>query len=264
MTILVGVLCEDGVVIGSDSAISFSRGIHLPGTMERTDAIKVQVIGGKIVTAYTGEVGLGQRYLEQLKAMHGSNLLTKAKVMELATDIAERVINDFRRTGSVLQQRHDYGWGLGCLLGFPNGNVPELFEFDPIQFHPERVGDKGADGQPRRPRICSMGSAQALADPFLSFASGLIWAKDEAPKVADAKLVVAWTLQHTIRLNVGGVGGAIQLAAMERDGKDWIGRTVDTGEIETQIQELENHVRDYRKEMIAKAAAAPAPPQKQA
>lgn len=261
MTVLVGILCDDGVVIGSDSAISFGVGIHLR-TIERPDAVKVQIIDGKIITATTGEVGLSQRYFEKLKGMHGKNELNKAKVMEQATFISEQMIQDFRRTASVLQNQRDYGWGLGALLGLPLNGEPELFEFDPIGFHPERVGDKDNDGKCRRPRITSLGSGQLLADPFLSFSSSLFWAEDDSPKTADAKLVVAWTLQHAIKLNPGGIGGDIQLAALEKRGKNWEAGYVDLGEIDAQIKDLEEHIRDYRQGMIKKAADAEPPPKK--
>lgn len=261
MTVLVGILCEDGVVIGSDSALTFSAGVN-NRTIEQNTGVKVHIIGNKLITATTGALGLSQRYVEVLKGLSNSGKLSQAKVMEQVTFVAEQVIADFRRTGSALQMQPQHGWGMGCLLGMAVSNSPELFEFDPVQFHPERKGDPDGDGTDRSPRIVSMGSGQQLADPFLGFVSGLFW-KDDAPRVVDAKLAVVWTLQHAIKLNTGGVGGDIQLAVLEKPDKQWIAHAADIGEIQEQVDELEKYIGDYRTLMLEKAkqgADAPIPP----
>lgn len=264
MTVLVGILCDDGVVIGSDSALTF--GVDpIVRTIEQNNAVKVHVIGNKLITATTGAVGLSQRFVELLKAQANSGKLDGAKVMEVATSIAESVVSNFRRTTSALQMQPNHGWGLGCLIAMAVAGKPELFEFDPIGFHPERKGDKDPDGKCRSTRIVSMGSGQTLADPFLGFVSGLFW-KEEPPRLVDAKLAVVWTLQHAITLNTGGIGGNIQLAVLEKPNNQWTAHMADTGEILEQIADLEKHIGGYRTAMIEKSVAkpdAPIPPKPQ-
>ena len=54
MTILVGLLCKDGIVIGSDSSATF--GTMQNRTIEQpTD--KIEIIDGKVIIAGTGQVG---------------------------------------------------------------------------------------------------------------------------------------------------------------------------------------------------------------
>jgi 20S proteasome alpha/beta subunit len=262
MTVLVGILCDDGVVIGSDSTMTFGAGPHIR-TIEQSNAVKVHIIGNKLITATTGSVGLSQRYVEILKAMSNGGKLNQAKVMEQATFIAEEVAKDFRRTTSALQMQANHGWGLGALLGMAVNGNPELFEYDHIGFQPERKGDKDAEGKCRTTRIVSMGSGQTLADPFLGFISGVFW-KDDAPRLVDAKLAVVWTLQHTITLNTGGIGGEVQLAVLEKINNQWTAHMADTGEIQEQIADLEKHIGSYRSGMIEsskpKADGGPKPP----
>ena len=53
MTLLVGVLCTDGVVIGSDSAATLESGVL------QSPVKKVHVVNDSILVATAGSVGLG-------------------------------------------------------------------------------------------------------------------------------------------------------------------------------------------------------------
>jgi 20S proteasome alpha/beta subunit len=67
MTVLVGILCSDGVVIGCDSAELAGRAGNY--TIERQEGVfKIELIGSDVVTAYTGATGLSQRFNEQISS----------------------------------------------------------------------------------------------------------------------------------------------------------------------------------------------------
>jgi 20S proteasome alpha/beta subunit len=59
MTVLVGVLCADGVVVGSDSSATFSAARNL-NTIEQP-VRKTFLVGSDVIFATTGAGGLGQR-----------------------------------------------------------------------------------------------------------------------------------------------------------------------------------------------------------
>lgn len=61
MTILVGIKCKDGIIIGSDSSATFSAGQI--STIEQTTK-KIEILHNKIIVAGTGQIGLGQRYCD--------------------------------------------------------------------------------------------------------------------------------------------------------------------------------------------------------
>jgi len=85
-----------------------------------------------------------------------------------------------------------------------------------------------------------------MADPFLGHAYRLLFG-DTAPRLDRAKLAVSWTLDHVIRYNTGGIGGAQQLAIIERN-KDgvWQASYIDPkGEISQQLDELERYSSDF-------------------
>ena len=252
MTVLVGILCDDGVIIGADSAETVVHGAAFR-TIEFPGAIKIKIIGSSVITAATGSVGLAQRFNQKMLAMNNKGELRKADVIEQGTFISEKIINDFKRTPSAPQNHPHTGWGLGALVALPLNSKPELFEFDSIQFHPERRGDPGQDGKDRTSRIVSMGSGQVIADPFLGFIRNLFWTSDK-PKLKDAKVAVAWTLKHVISLNPGGVGGPQQLAVLEKIGAQWEASEIEPGEIADQVIDLEEHIGKYRQAMLDKTA----------
>jgi hypothetical protein len=162
VTVIVGILCEDGVVIGSDSAATYgpTPQVH---TIEH-QALKIEIIEGDVITAATGPVGLAQRLndifgslFRTLRASdqpqqqqpimvgpmgfqmspiqvalsrvpQGQVPIDSITAIELARLAAETAISDFNRTRSIGQQSH--GWGLGALLAFVKGDIPHLIEFD--------------------------------------------------------------------------------------------------------------------------------------
>src|ERR1035437_432847 len=69
MTVIVGILCSDGVVIGTDSAMAAGR-VLTGYTIERQDGdvLKIEVIEKDIITAGTGAMGLAQRFNDRVVA----------------------------------------------------------------------------------------------------------------------------------------------------------------------------------------------------
>jgi hypothetical protein len=69
MTVIVGILCSDGVVIGSDSAMAAGR-LHTGYTIERQegDVLKIEIIERNVITAGTGAMGLAQRFNDRVEA----------------------------------------------------------------------------------------------------------------------------------------------------------------------------------------------------
>ena len=290
MTVLVGILCEDGVVIGSDSAMASSP---IPGqiTMGREEGqvLKIEIIDGQIITAMTGNVGLGQRCNDQIanifrelkrpfqapKLVPGigavgtpiqqmlMNQISPTKVpfneispVEVGRTIAQLVINDFRRTQSALQMNNpQHGWGMGALLAFVKGDTPYLIEFDAAQFHPEFKGQPDPQRGDRVWRGVSMGSGQPIADTFLAHAYRMLFGSS-TPRVDRAKLAVVWTVDHVKRYNTGLIGGKIQLAVLQKVKGEWTAHHEDVGQAEQQMKELEEYISGFGKKSLETSGAA--------
>ena len=79
MTVLVGVLCQEGVILGSDSSATFAAG-NL-NTIEQS-VQKTFVIGNDVILATTGAGGLGQRLQHILQTLRGAVSFDLASAQE--------------------------------------------------------------------------------------------------------------------------------------------------------------------------------------
>ena len=175
MTILVGVLCKDGVVMGADGSATFAAGdlktIEQPTT-------KIEIVFDQIVIAGTGQIGLGQRFCRLFNTSWGE----AAKVgdgVDACRKMCEFAINDF---ASTRVEKGQYG----ALVAFPFKGEFKLCEFAARDLQPELKTDKLW--------YVSMGSGQLIVDPFLALMRRVFWTKG-LPTHQDATFAVYWALR---------------------------------------------------------------------
>lgn len=229
MTVLVGVKCTDGVVIGADSMATSSMGPNRLIQLLSND--KVQLIGNMGIMASTGSVGLSQRFKAVLDSIWRTG--KRDDSISYMNDVTAQTLNDFGKTH--LQSHPPHGIGFGALHAMIIKGQPYLFEFGTTDFQPEiKQGKLFA---------VSLGSGQLLADPFLAFVSRVLW-KEQEPTVRMAKVGVYWVLDHTIQYAPGGVGKPIKLAVLEKtDGVNWQASVLDDTQEQAQyIKELEEKI----------------------
>lgn len=246
MTVLVGVQCSDGVVIGADSIATSSMGtsplIHLQSNS------KIQIFDGKVIVAATGAVGHSQRLSEHVKEALAGGVFNMAKRRECVTNISKRLINDLQVSLAPLKNN---GYGFGALIAAVHSDAAYLVEYDTATFQPE-IKDGNLF-------FVSMGSGQMLADPFLAFVSRVLW-RGKMPTVADAKFGVFWALKHAITLAPGGVGEPIIIASLQKSGNTWVAaETADNQELQEYIADLEKHIGAFARAAIEAAPTAPVP-----
>jgi 20S proteasome alpha/beta subunit len=96
MTAIVGILCKDGIVVGTDSSATFST----PGirTIEQP-AKKLDVIENRIIVAGTGQIGLGQRFCGIVKTAYDEKLFSKS-YLDVGRGLSKRAIHDFIDTSA--------------------------------------------------------------------------------------------------------------------------------------------------------------------
>ena len=202
MTILVGVKCTDGIVIGVDSIATSAHGRNPLVQIVSND--KLQLVGNKGLLAATGSVGLAQR-IHLIADKMWTDRKYSGGAMKVATEFTAASVADFASTNVQMSQQH--GLGFGALLGMVIDNKPELIEFGTTDFQPEiKQGNLFA---------VSMGSGQILADPFLAFVSRVLW-HGKMPDVKLGKAGVFWVLDHTIKYAPGGVGEPIKLGVLQK------------------------------------------------
>lgn len=249
MTVLVGVRCSDGVVIGADSVATSAAGNQ--GLM-RMATDKIAVVGDRVIVAGTGAVGLGQRFQGVVKAAWDAKVFQKP-CLDCCKHLAATAVNDFRGTGVPFNGQGG-GYNFGALMAAPLEDKPQLVEFALSDFQPEVKNDKL--------HFVSMGSGQMLAEPFMGFISRVIWG-GQAPDVQQATLGVVWALQHAIEMAPGGVGLPIRIATLRKEGGAWKARVLTDEELQEplqHIQAIEDRIRQYPAEILAQAMAQPEPP----
>jgi hypothetical protein len=244
MTAVVGILCKDGVVIGTDSATTFMAGEVR--TVEQSIE-KLYICQNKIIVAGSGSVGHAQRFNENVdKAWHNKLFVHSAArtPMDVARELSAAQVADFGKTGAI---QGTYG----ALVAFPHRDGPQLCEFNIKDFQPEM----------KNPGMwfCSMGSTQPMTDSFLCLMRQIFWT-DGPPNLSDGMFAATWTLDHAIRYNPGGVNSPVRMAVLQND----VVRGVPEDELQEHRQSIHaacERLRDYRKELHkADAPTLPKPP----
>jgi Proteasome subunit len=232
MTSIVGVLCEDGVVIGTDSSATF--GTRTYRTIEQPFE-KIDIIGGHIIVAGTGQIGLGQRFCEVVNKSWDEKKFQLSSI-EVGKHLSKSAIQDF---GETRAEKGQYG----ALVGFPIGHTPHLCEFAVDDFQPELKTE--------RLWYCSMGSAQSITDPFLAFIRDAFWSNGR-PNLYDGIFATVWALAHAIQVNPGGVNGPIRIGILERTHKGQFEARLlaeeELGEHYQNIDEVKSSLQDFQKQ----------------
>jgi ATP-dependent protease HslVU (ClpYQ) peptidase subunit len=232
LTLIVGVRCEDGVVMGADSAATLSA-LGQPTVRQQYD--KVEIIGDKVLVAVSGPVGLGQRLVGELanawtnKKLTGESWEVMTTLRRLfmphledefkAAQVAQPVVGALARE-SVLSH---------TLAAMPVKKEPRLFQFD-HQGAPEEAKEK-------LPFVC-IGSGQYLADPFMAFIAELFWQKGKFPSLPDGVFATVWTIEHAISVAPGGIAGPVQVHILAKDDSDWMARRLEDSDLQEHYQAI--------------------------
>ena len=230
MTVLVGIKCKDGIVIGSDSSVTFGAGGG--NTIEQT-ARKIEIIENSIICAGTGQLGLGQRFCHQLGEAYRSKKFAGMGAVDTGRVMAEVGMADFAKTNVTKGQ-------YGALVAFIARKELQLCEFAAADLQPELKTDQIW--------YASMGSGQTIADPFLGLMRKVFW-KDGMPTLSDGAFIAAWTLQHTIDVNAGGVNGPINLATLQIVNDKPVATYLSQEQLEQHLENVngaETHLAAYR------------------
>lgn len=237
MTSIVGVLCEDGVVIGSDSAATFGSADRR--TIEQPYE-KLEIISNGVIFAPTGSVGFAQRFSEIIKNAYSKKEFEDAS--KVSKKLSGEFIKDLLSTGLRFEKL-----GFGALVAFPSKTGLHLCEFDTSTFQPEFKTEKMW--------YVSLGCAQDITDPFLGFIRDIYWS-DGQPTVNEAIFAVIWTLQHAIDVNTGGVKGPIRIATLQKNKYKTEVKILD----ETEMHEHQQFISHSKEQLRQMRKSNPNPP----
>lgn len=226
MTLIIGIQCHDGVVVGADGAATLGA---LGMRTVRQPVRKLTIIDGRVIVGVSGPVGLGQRYVHEVETLWSGKKLSGKKPVEAMTVIrdalwthAEKELKAASVAAQVLGPQLAAQSALAhALVAYPAAKEPCLIQFS------EQCCPELAD--PNLPFV-AIGIGQPIADPFLAFLREIFW-PNRLPSVNDGIFATLWTLRHAIATNPGGVADPIQIAVLEKSGGDWGGKILGDAEL---------------------------------
>ena len=213
MTLIVGVKCSDGVVIGADSAATLGSG----GQQTVKEVVtKLEIIKDTLILGVSGPVGLAQRYAGEIGALSSNELQTLGRLRghEIGVEISKKLWMhaqpEYERAGQVAQAVRNNAPLLNAhhqtVVAIRGSGEDRLFQFSETCAPEESTVDL--------PYV-SIGSGQANADPFLSFLRRVFWPQGTHLNVSQGIFISLWSLTQTIRSSPGGVAFPIVMAVLQ-------------------------------------------------
>src|SRR5271166_4566238 len=172
MTSIVGIRCESGVVVATDSSVTFGDGQFLR-TIEQQTEKKLEIIDNCLIIAGTGYVGHHQRFCAAVSQLSRNGHLRGKAALDIGKLIAQAAINDFGQTTPAIHMRDI---PFSALVAFPAVDGPQLCEF------PGKIGFQPEIKDPKDLWFASAGSGQPITDPFLALFRSIFW-KDAVPSI---------------------------------------------------------------------------------
>jgi Proteasome subunit len=234
MTLIIGILCQDGVVLGADGMATF--GALGQRTIQQSTK-KLTIIGNCIAIGTSGPVGLGQRFTATLEELWSNRKLSGKAPHEATTILqdsfwqyARREFEAAKVTAPLLGQSALESAISYTVLAMPLGKKACL-----IQFNQHCSPELASSDLP----FIAIGSGQLLADSFLAFLRRIFWA-NRLPRVSEGVLATVWCLEQAIRTNPGGVGQPIQVITLEKTPTDWAVRELAGTDFEEHLQAIQD------------------------
>lgn len=242
MTLIVGILCSDGVAMASDSAAMLSTG--MAPTIGQQAVKKVLNLSNAILYASTGSVGMSQLVWHTVSTLWKrnpsplQNAADDGSLMKVLGSEIAKTVGQYLQTGALIRQFGMDGSASLCksLIAIPVQRIPTLFTFD--------YGGQPEMATPELPFV-AIGSGQAIADPFLAFLKRLLWPK-RLPTLAEGRLAAVWTIAHVTLTNPGGVGGDTQL---------WILPRAPAGQMPVPVEITQAQIQEHLAQIAAAATA---------
>ncbi len=237
MTVVVGFLCTDGVVIAADSMLTPVIGGVGVG---HHHGKKISVLQGPQLFAFAGDVGIAMRF-RLLADVNHATIAGTQNTLDFPIQISQAIMQQLKATealgqaggtSTVLAFGHQ-GQAHCCV--FESGLQPRLLDADHYYF--------------------AQGSGKLSADPFLRFLADIFCVAGR-PSVRDAVFLATWAVQHVIEVNPGGVAPPIRLATFELEGATFVAREMPENEIAEHREAVASAAEALRQWRIALGAAA--------
>ena len=249
MTLIVGIKCTDGIVVGADGAATLGNATGTRTVIQPVN--KLHILQDRIIMGVSGPVGLGQLYCARVESLWKDKKLGISLTLpEVQKELCEAIQKDAMPALATAQASIPFLGQLGAfslastvsLVALPVGGLtgkPEL-----IQCAYNGQAEAATNDLP----YIAIGSGQPIADPHLALLRRVFW-PDKLPNIADGIFAAMWTLLHAIQVNTGGVAEPIQMAVLEKSKGNELRAHELSGQLVAEhrqhVKEAEEHLQSF-------------------
>lgn len=252
MTLIIGIRCSDGIVLGADGAATLGS---MGQRTVRQPIEKLSIIDDRVVLGVSGPIGLSQLFADAVETLWGKKRLSEKTPAEAMRIIRGEIIKDQMaalQAAAVAQPVIGAVAQVSALAALVIA-VPVSRELCLFQFDQQGTPEQATENLP----FLSIGSGQSIADPFLAFIRRVLW-KENEPNLADGQLAAFWCLDHAIKSTPGGIAEPKQIATLDASGA----RLVDAAELaemDEAIDEAEGALAKWREGFTSDATGEEPP-----
>ncbi len=261
MTLIVGILCKEGIVVGADGAAS----LGVMGMMTARQPVKKLSLFTHplpMVVGVSGSVGMSQRISTVFSKLNisgkgGASLKPTEAMVVIRQQLWTECIQPELRIATDAKALYNHvamaPVQCACVAALPVSR-----ELCLIQFDQQGAPELATKDLP----FVAIGSGQPCADTFLAFLRHIFWS-DHQPNLAEGIFAACWTLEHAIRTSPGGVAEPKQLAVLEMKSGVTTCRELDKDELvqhEEAVTNAENFLKEFQRKRTDPAPAIPQPP----
>ncbi len=196
MTVVLGLLCKDGVVLGADGASSIvDRNLNIGYEKAK---IRIWSEGNTTLGATAGSAEFGQSCRYGVKKLLQDSASPPTDVRAFGDAWSAFVRQDFEKWDLKFE-------GDEALIAVDLGKRPGLFKLSGCNMFPSII----------QPEAWSqaIGNSSQIIESFFEFLKDTFWS-DALPTVAAARLGATWAVQHTIETRGLGVNGPVNVGEL--------------------------------------------------
>jgi hypothetical protein len=254
MTLIVGIRCSDGVILGSDSAVTFTDPSGSPTTRTLIEG-KIKIVTPQLMMAGTGIVAMSQAVEHRVGELaRGGRELRRSDARKFGNLLSQKVIDLFKGTGAL-----EFNPSYGLLVAASCKDGPTLLSAVSNEAYQTTVVD---DELP----YSALGSGQPVAEALLGHWSSLMWPSG-MPDLKMARLAMALTLKEGCRLSAYGVSEPIHIAELssaeessKSDISDWVAKRLTNEDMQEVLGEAESALEHFKSYFANPALTLQSPP----
>ncbi len=210
MTLIIGIRCTDGVVMGADSAITFTD--FQANTIKQIYRQKLSVLCGKNTTAIVGGSGFHghiQRFENIVNRLMDDGNILIVDAVDIGRQTSKLTRTDFAETLNTEESLKLFPFSALMAIHCKSGDEvrAQLIEFVGMLQQPEvKLKDNW---------FVSIGSGQKIADPLLGLMRKIYWS-NQPPNLQGGIFMAHMVLKLACDLAPGGIAPPVKLATLSQ------------------------------------------------